>query len=81
MVGISGPGRHRIHRRGGLPALDAAARLAGPATLSLSDLGALTYYKEPLPVAEVIEDAAHMTNLEEPEMFNNALLTFLRFTH
>lgn len=25
-------------------------------TLSLSDLGALTYYKEPLPVAEVIED-------------------------
>lgn len=28
---------------------------------------------------EIIDDAAHMTNLEQPEVFNKALLTFLRF--
>ena len=31
---------------------------------------------------EIIEDAAHMTNLEQPEVFNDALLRFLnRLTH
>lgn len=30
---------------------------------------------------EVIEDTAHMTNLERPEVFNRALLDFLRLTH
>ena len=27
---------------------------------------------------EIIEDAAHMTNMEQPEVFNSALLTFLK---
>jgi len=31
---------------------------------------------------EIIEDAAHMTNMEQPEIFNRALLDFLsRLTH
>ena len=30
---------------------------------------------------EVIEDAAHMTNLEEPEVFNRLLVDFLRLIH
>jgi|ERR1043165_10045126 pimeloyl-ACP methyl ester carboxylesterase len=30
---------------------------------------------------EVIEDAAHMTNLEEPEVFNRVLVDFLRLIH
>jgi pimeloyl-ACP methyl ester carboxylesterase len=29
---------------------------------------------------EVIEDAAHMTNMEQPEIFNRAMLSFLRDT-
>jgi pimeloyl-ACP methyl ester carboxylesterase len=27
---------------------------------------------------EIIEDAAHMTNMEQPEVFNHHLLDFLR---
>jgi pimeloyl-ACP methyl ester carboxylesterase len=27
---------------------------------------------------EIIEDAAHMTNMERPERFNGALMTFLK---
>ena len=27
---------------------------------------------------EIIEDAAHVTNMEQPEIFNRALLTFLQ---
>ena len=27
---------------------------------------------------EIIEDAAHMTNLEQPEIFNRALINFLK---
>ncbi len=30
---------------------------------------------------EIIEDAAHMTNLEQPEVFNRVLIDFLRLTH
>jgi pimeloyl-ACP methyl ester carboxylesterase len=29
---------------------------------------------------EIIEDAAHMTNMEQPEIFNRAALSFLRDT-
>jgi pimeloyl-ACP methyl ester carboxylesterase len=29
---------------------------------------------------EIIEDAAHMTNMEQPEIFNRAVLSFLRDT-
>jgi pimeloyl-ACP methyl ester carboxylesterase len=29
---------------------------------------------------EIIEDAAHMTNMEQPEIFNRAALSFMRDT-
>ncbi len=29
---------------------------------------------------EIIEDAAHMTNMEQPEVFNRAMLSFLRYS-
>jgi len=30
---------------------------------------------------EILEDAAHMTNMEQPEEFNKALLAFLKSIH
>ena len=30
---------------------------------------------------EVIEDAAHLMNMEQPELFNRALLDFLKLIH
>lgn len=30
---------------------------------------------------EILEDAAHLTNMEQPEAFNNAMLAFLKLIH